>query len=103
MGITKTLFIILLPILLLSQVDTVSFEQIKIIPAQRPDIGSPRLIHSGITPINNTVSVWRLQVGYLPRHPVGFCVTVFYSGATVTAWERVVPNPFELCVFKCYS
>lgn len=32
MGITKTLFIIFLPILLLGQVDTVSFEQIKIIP-----------------------------------------------------------------------
>ena len=31
MGITKTLFIIFLPILLLGQVDTVSFEQIKII------------------------------------------------------------------------
>ena len=32
MRITKTLFIIFLPILLLGQVDTVSFEQIKIIP-----------------------------------------------------------------------
>jgi len=41
MGITKTLFIIFLPILLLSQVDTVSFEQIKIIPGSTvPDFSA---------------------------------------------------------------
>jgi len=41
MGITKTLFIIFLPILLLGQVDTVSFEQIKIIPGSTvPDFSA---------------------------------------------------------------
>ena len=41
MRITKTLFIIFLPILLLSQVDTVSFEQIKIIPGSTvPDFSA---------------------------------------------------------------
>jgi len=41
MGITKTLFIIFLPILLLSQVDSVSFEQIKIIPGSTvPDFSA---------------------------------------------------------------
>jgi hypothetical protein len=41
MGITKTLFIIFLPILLLGQVDTVSFEQIKIIPGSTvPDFST---------------------------------------------------------------
>jgi len=41
MGITKTLFIYFLPILLLGQVDTVSFEQIKIIPGSTvPDFSA---------------------------------------------------------------
>jgi len=41
MGITKTLFIIFLPILLLGQADTVSFEQIKIIPGSTvPDFSA---------------------------------------------------------------
>ena len=41
MRITKTLFIIFLPILLLGQVDTVSFEQIKIIPGSTvPDFST---------------------------------------------------------------
>lgn len=41
MGITKTLFIIFLPILLLGQVETVSFEQIKIIPGSTvPDFSA---------------------------------------------------------------
>jgi len=41
MGITKILFIIFLPILLLGQVDTVSFEQIKIIPGSTvPDFSA---------------------------------------------------------------
>lgn len=41
MRITKTLFIIFLPILLLGQVDTVSFEQIKIIPGSTvPDFSA---------------------------------------------------------------
>ena len=41
MGIIKTLFIIFLPILLLGQVDTVSFEQIKIIPGSTvPDFSA---------------------------------------------------------------
>lgn len=41
MRITKTLFIIFFPILLLSQVDTVSFEQIKIIPGSTvPDFSA---------------------------------------------------------------
>ena len=41
MGITKTLFIIFLPILFFGQVDTVSFEQIKIIPGSTvPDFSA---------------------------------------------------------------
>jgi hypothetical protein len=41
MRITKILFIIFLPILLLGQVDTVSFEQIKIIPGSTvPDFSA---------------------------------------------------------------
>ena len=41
MGITKTLFIIFLPILLLGQADTVSFEKIKIIPGSTvPDFSA---------------------------------------------------------------
>ena len=41
MGITKTLFIIFLPIFLLGQVDTVSFEKIKIIPGSTvPDFSA---------------------------------------------------------------
>ena len=41
MGIIKTLFIIFLPILLLGQVDTVSFEKINIIPGSTvPDFSA---------------------------------------------------------------
>jgi len=77
-----------------------TFQQVEVIPTWLANIGPSSLIHCSVAAERLAINR-RLFVGDLTCDPIRKSQTAFRAGAGVTAGERVMPNAFQLCVFKC--